>query len=217
MTAHIGYSAWITGVVQFFAIHRIAESAWTQPYSWAQNNISDLGNAHCGLQPLPEPRYVCSPEHGLMNASFVLLGLLLIVGAALTGPLWRKGATATVARILLAGVGLGAVLAGTAPADVHGNQHGLGALLVMGTGNIGLVLAGAALTDHIPAPLRWITSFAGVTAVTAFTLFLTRQYLGLGMGGMERVAALTVLLWALGAGALGLLQATWQRRAVTAQ
>ncbi|WP_329203316.1 MULTISPECIES: hypothetical protein [unclassified Streptomyces] len=31
-------------MVQFFIIHRITESAWARPYSWARNNISDLGN-----------------------------------------------------------------------------------------------------------------------------------------------------------------------------
>lgn len=44
MRVRIGYSAWIVGVVQFFIIHRITESAWARPYSWARNNISDLGN-----------------------------------------------------------------------------------------------------------------------------------------------------------------------------
>ncbi|WP_146608316.1 hypothetical protein [Streptomyces sp. NTH33] len=52
------------------------------------------------VQPGPEPRYVCSPEHGLMNASFVVLGALLVVGVAFTGALWRRGATAIVARCL---------------------------------------------------------------------------------------------------------------------
>ncbi|MEV4926557.1 DUF998 domain-containing protein [Streptomyces roseoverticillatus] len=212
MKARIGYWAWIAGVVQFFVIHGIVESAWARPYSWARNNISDLGNAHCAVQQEPELRYVCSPEHGLMNVSFIVLGTLLVVGAALTGPLWRRGVTAVVARVLLAGAGLGFALAGLAPADVHENQHILGALLIMGTGNIGLVLAGAGLSNDVPRPLRWATSLLGITAITAFGLFLSRHYLGLGMGGMERVAALPVLLWTLAAGARGLFGQAAHRR-----
>lgn len=207
LKVRIGYSAWVVGVVQFFVIHGIAESAWARPYSWARNNISDLGNAHCALQSEPEPRYICSPEHGLMNVSFIVLGVLLVVGAALTGGvLWRRGPAAAVARLLLAGAGVGFVLAGLAPADVNENQHLLGALLIMAAGNIGLALAGFGLAEHVPAPLRWGTSLLGITAITAFGLFLSHNYLGLGMGGMERVAALPLLFWALAVGGRGLIR-----------
>ncbi|WP_408052351.1 DUF998 domain-containing protein [Streptomyces sp. HO565] len=193
-------------MVQFFAIHGIAESAWARPYSWARNNISDLGNAHCALQPDPEPRYVCSPEHGLMNVSFVILGVLLVVGVALTGGvLWRRSGSAVVARLLLASAGMGFVLAGLAPADVNENQHLLGALFIMAAGNTGLVVAGVGLTEGVPAPLRWGTSLLGVASITAFGLFLSHHYLGLGMGGMERVAAFPLLFWALAVGVRGLI------------
>ncbi|MFE5299992.1 DUF998 domain-containing protein [Streptomyces sp. NPDC056632] len=207
MRIRIGYSAWIVGVIQFFVIHGIAESAWAGPYSWARNNISDLGNARCALQQEPEPRYVCSPEHGLMNVSFVALGVLLVVGVVLTaGVLWRGGRAAATTRVLLAGAGAGFVLAGLAPADVNENRHVVGALLIMAAGNIGLVVAGFGLADHIPASLRWGTGLLGVTAIAALGLFLSRHYLGLGMGGMERVAALPLLLWALAVGAHGVVR-----------
>ncbi|WP_158711044.1 DUF998 domain-containing protein [Streptomyces albus] len=199
-------------MVQFFVIHGIAESAWARPYSWARNNISDLGNAHCALQPEPEPRYICSPEHDLMNVSFIVLGMLLVVGAALTGGLlWRRGPAAAAARLLLAGAGVGFVLVGLAPADVNENQHVLGALLIMAAGNIGLVLSGLGLAEHVPAPLRWGTSLLGITAFTAFGLFLSRHYVGLGMGGMERVAAFPLLFWALAVGVRGLLRSERRR------
>ncbi|WP_163010872.1 DUF998 domain-containing protein [Streptomyces dangxiongensis] len=136
MKARIGYAAWVAGVVQFLVVHGIVESAWTNPYSWARNNISDLGNAHCAMQSDPEPRYICSPEHVLMNASFTALGALIVVGVAFTGVLWRTGAISTAARCLLACAGVGFALAGLAPADVHENQHLLGALFIMAMGNI---------------------------------------------------------------------------------
>ncbi|MFF9085526.1 DUF998 domain-containing protein [Streptomyces sp. NPDC014991] len=212
MKSRIGYSAWIAGAVQFFVIHGVVQSAWAKPYSWARNNISDLGNVHCAVQQEPEPRYICSPEHALMNVSFITLGTLLVVGVALTGPRWRRGATATVARLLLAGAGLGFVLAGLAPADAHENQHVLGALLIMGTGNIGLVLAGAGLSDDVPVPLRWVASLSGITAITALALFVSHHYSGLGMGGMERVAVFPLLMWTLAAGAFGLSRQATRKR-----
>ncbi|MFF9322722.1 DUF998 domain-containing protein [Streptomyces sp. NPDC014728] len=206
-------------MVQFFVIHGIAESAWARPYSWARNNISDLGNAHCALQSDPEPRYICSPEHGLMNVSFVVLGVLLVVGAALTGGvLWRRSRAAVVTRLLVASAGMGFVLAGLAPADVNENQHVLGALFIMAAGNIGLVVAGFGLAEQVPAPLRWGTSLLGVTAITAFGLFLSHHYLGLGMGGMERVAAFPLLFWALAVSVRGLIRrAGRMREAVPAE
>ncbi|CAL9300718.1 DUF998 domain-containing protein [Streptomyces sp. SudanB182_2057] len=206
MRVRIAGAAWLAGVAQFFAVHGIAQSAWDRPYSWARNNISDLGNARCAVQPDPTPRYVCSPEHGLMNGSFVVLGALLVVGVVLSGPLWRRGATARVARVLLAGAGAGFVLAGLAPADTSENVHVLGALLIMGTGNAGLLLAGAGLTPHGPALSRRAAGPLGVVALAACGLFLSGHYLGLGMGGMERVAVFPVLVWALLTGAYGLLR-----------
>ncbi|GAA0900986.1 MULTISPECIES: DUF998 domain-containing protein [Streptomyces violaceusniger group] len=212
MKSRIGYAAWVAGVAQFFVVHVIAESAWARPYSWARNNISDLGNARCAMQSEPEPRYICSPEHGLMNASFITLGTLLAVGVFFTGAVWRRGASPLVARWLLACAGMGFVIAGLAPADVHENQHVLGALLIMAMGNMGLVLAGVGLADDVPGPLRWATSLLGVTALIAFGLFLSHRYLGLGMGGMERVAAFPLLVWALATGVRGLFhQATRMR------
>ncbi|MFJ9733480.1 DUF998 domain-containing protein [Streptomyces sp. NPDC101171] len=194
-------------MAQFFVVHWIAESAWARPYSWAGNNISDLGNAHCALQADPEPRYICSPEHSLMNVSFAALGVLIIVGAALTSAaLWRRGRAPVVARLLLAGAGVGFGLAGLAPADVHENQHVLGALFIMAAGNIGLIVAGFGMAGHMPPAVRWGTSLLGVTAITAFGLFLSHHYLGLGMGGMERVAVLPLLFWALAVGVHGVIR-----------
>ncbi|WP_053731225.1 DUF998 domain-containing protein [Streptomyces sp. WM6378] len=134
--------------------------------------------------------------------------MLLVFGTALTGgALWRRGRAAAVARLLLAGAGVGFVLAGLAPADVNENQHALGALLIMAAGNIGLLLTGFTLAEHsAAAPLRWGTSLLGVTAITAFGLFLSQHYLGLSMGGMERVAAFPLPLWALAAGVHGLIR-----------
>ncbi|MGW2488621.1 DUF998 domain-containing protein [Streptomyces sp. NPDC001606] len=205
MKVRIGCWAWIAAVVQFFAVQAVVESAWSRPYSWARNNISDLGNAHCALQRQPEPRYVCSPDHALMNGSFAALGALLVVGAVLTGPLWHRSASALAARILLAGAGLGFLLAGLAPADVHENPHVLGALLIMGGGNIALLTAGPGLSaTAVPHALRRTTPLLGLTGLTGLCLFLSHHYLGLGMGGMERVALFPLLVWALGAGAVGL-------------
>jgi hypothetical membrane protein len=78
-----GAIAFVLGTIQFFVFHVIVELAWSQPYSWAQNNISDLGNVTCGAWG-ENGRYVCSPLHAWMNTSFVLKGMLLAAGLVLT-------------------------------------------------------------------------------------------------------------------------------------
>ncbi|MFF0221614.1 DUF998 domain-containing protein [Streptomyces sp. NPDC004629] len=206
MKDRIGWLAWLAGALQFFSTHAVVEAVWPRPYSWARNNISDLGNVYCTTQSQPEPRYVCSPAHDAMNLSFIALGALLAVGVVLGRSLWRGRWTAKLARFLLAGAGIGFVLAGLAPADVNENSHVLGALLIMGTGNLGLLLAGAGMSGEVAAGLRWATALLGALAITAMCLFLFGNYLGLGMGGMERVAAFPILVWTLTAGALGLLR-----------
>ncbi|WP_211271377.1 DUF998 domain-containing protein, partial [Streptomyces prasinus] len=222
----IGYLAWVVGVAQFFVVHGIVESAWARPaYSWARNNISDLGNVHCGLRTWPESRYICSPDHGLMNGSFIALGVLLVVGFVLTGGAggigggvpWLGGRVAALARMLLVSGGVGFVLIGLAPTDVHKGLHVVGAALIMGTGNAGLVLAGFGLADRVPRPLRRAAGLLGVVALLAFGLFLSGHYLGLGMGGMERVAAYPLLFWVAALGLWGVVLRAGRTRAAVAE
>jgi hypothetical protein len=59
-------------LIQFFVLHVVVESAWTEPYSWAANAISDLGTAR-------------SPWHTAMNVSFVVNGVCMAVGGLLLG------------------------------------------------------------------------------------------------------------------------------------
>lgn len=205
MTARLGGAAWAIGVAQFFAAHAVVEAAWTPPYSWSAHNISDLGNVRCAVQGDADPRYVCSPQHALMNGSFVALGALFLAGALLTRPWWGSGPAAAASRSLLAAAAAGFALVGLAPADSAESLHVLGALLAMGAGNAGLVLAAAGLADRVSRPWRRAAAVLGLTAFAACGLLLVRQYLGLGMGGMERVAAFPLLLWTFALGLAGLL------------
>src|SRR5271154_1655168 len=75
----IGPAIWILSI-QYFIIQFIVAAAWQAPYSWRFNTISDLGNSACVVYG---GRTVCSPLHGLMNASFILLGITMATGAML--------------------------------------------------------------------------------------------------------------------------------------
>ncbi len=91
-------------------------------------------------------------------------------------------------------------------ADVDENQHVPGAPLIMGTGDIGLLSAGFGLAAGVPRFPRRAAVLSGAVALTALGLFRFHHCLGLGMGGMERVAAFPLPLWTFSVGVLGLLR-----------
>lgn len=107
------------------------------------------------------------------------------------------------AGIFLIAAGAGWILTGVYPADVDENLHVLGALFIMILGNIGLVLA-PAMPEHPPI-VRWLAPILGAVGLIGAGLFFTGNDLGLGLGGMERVAAYPILAWMLSAGLILLL------------
>lgn len=186
----LGAAAWLLGTGQFLLTQIVVGAAWPHPYSWARNNISDLGNVHC--QPW-DGRYVCSPWHPVMNASMVAYGLLTAVGLfALTRP-WQRVRTA---RVMVLAAAAAFVLVGLAPADVDLDPHVLGALVIFGPGNLGLLLFGRPGAG-VPAVPRGAALACGAVGLVGAGLFLAGHDLGLGMGGMERVAVFPMSAWTL--------------------
>ncbi|MGK5682313.1 DUF998 domain-containing protein [Actinoplanes sp. URMC 104] len=188
----------------FLAANIVVGLAWDHPrFSWATNNVSDLGNVHCGIWDTTRPRYVCSPWHDSMNAAFVLTAALLIAGLFLARRTWGAG-RAGWWLMLLGAAGLG--LVGAFPADVNENVHLLAALLVFAAGNLGLLLAAFPRRTTWPTHLRTAALLSGAAGLIGGALFLAQQDLGIGPGGMERVAVFPLTLWATYAGATHLVQ-----------
>jgi hypothetical membrane protein len=140
-----------------------------------------------------------------MNVSFVAEGVLLAAGVLLTGELWRRGFDSWLARISVGLAACGYVLVGLAPADVNENLHVLGALLILGVGNAGLVFAAATPRSSPLAGVRILTMALAFPAIGATWLHLSRHYLWLGMGGTERVAVFALTVWTLALGLYVLL------------
>lgn len=194
------YSLLLAGPV-FLAANVVVGLAWRHPsFSWATNNISDLGNATCGQWDTTRPRQVCSPWHTAMNVSMVCTGLLLALGALLAGWALGRGPAVRATQILvLAGAG-GFALAGLYPADVNENNHFLAALLIFALGNAGMVTAALARQSPFLAPMRGLSITLGATAIAGTTLFFAQADLGIGVGGMERVAVFPLLIWVFAVG-----------------
>lgn len=197
VTTRIGAAAWIVAVVQFVVVQLAVESGWRTPYSWVENNISDLGNVSCRIWDDSRPRYVCSPLHDAMNVGFAVHGALLLAGVLLAGACWGRGGISASSRILLAIGAGGWVLVGLVPADVEENLHVGGALLIMGLGNLGLLLAGFSSRDSLFGRLRSVTLSIAVAAVLAAWMFFGQHDPGIGLGGLERIAACALDAWSL--------------------
>ncbi|WP_239143444.1 DUF998 domain-containing protein [Actinoplanes philippinensis] len=146
------------------------------------------------------PRYVCSPWHDVMNAAFVLTAALLIAGLVLSRRVRGPGRAVRWGWWLMAFGAAGLGLAGAFPADSNENLHLLGAVLVFGCGNAGLLVAGCAREGTLPARLRPATAALGLLGLAGSVLFLVQQGMGLGVGGMERVAVFPLPVWACYAG-----------------
>ncbi|PBC80532.1 hypothetical membrane protein [Streptomyces sp. KS_16] len=197
VTTRIGAAAWIVAVVQFLVVQLVVEAGWRTPYSWAENNISDLGNISCRIWDDSRPRYVCSPLHDVMNAGFAVHGVLLFVGILLAGSCWGRGGISVSSRILLVISAGGWVLVGVVPADVDENLHVVGALLIMGLGNLGLLLTGFSPRGSLFGELRSVTLSIAVVAVFAAWMFFGQHDPGIGMGSLERIAACALDAWTL--------------------
>ena len=204
----LGACAWIAVTPIFLVSQLLAARRWAKPrYSWSRNNISDLGNVNCG--PWGEDgRYVCSPLHAVANSGFAVTGVLIVIGVV---GLWRSAYRSNVvagALVLLAG--LGYLAAGLAPADQHENIHVvLGAVPIFFAGNLGLLLPALGNRSRSLAS-RASAALLGVIGLAGTVLFLLGRYLGLGMGGMERIAAFPLPIFLSVSGLAAVIGRRWE-------
>ena len=190
---------WIFAV-QFFIAQIVVQSAWTTQFSLAANFISDLGNTTCGMY---NALYVCSPWHVLMNISFSLQGIIILAGAVLARPVFARERSSLLVFVLFVLTGLGMIGVGLFPEDVNNRGHVISAGVQFVTGNLALVLIG--LTGKtIKLKRGWfaVSVMLGIAGLAATFLFVNGYGLGLGVGGMERVAAYTFPVWLIVAGYL---------------
>ena len=99
--------------------------------------------------------------------------------------------------------GLGMIGVGIFPENVNNTGHVIGAGIQFVTGNLSLILIG--LTGKtVDLKRGWFTASIGlgVAGLAATLLFVNGYGLGLGVGGMERIAAYTFPVWLIAAGLL---------------
>jgi hypothetical membrane protein len=207
-----GGALWILATLQYAVAQVVVAAAWHHPpYSWLSNYISDLGNTACGTFTVPHgtPAYVCSPLHATMNGSFIATGILTIAGAVLLRRLWPQGRLATAALLLWIITGLGKIVVGLVPENANISLHLLAAFNIpVGCAAILLISLAIHRTSRAVSIAGLVLAAAGLagTALSTAGQFAgSALYLGLGAGGMERVADYPGSLWVLMIGILAAL------------
>jgi hypothetical membrane protein len=167
-----GGLAWLL-TCQFFVVEAVAARRF-DGYSYSADVISNLGTA-------------ASPAATLMNASFIAQGLLIAAGALLLGP-GLAGTGGRVARVLLVAAGVGVLLVGVFPSDADATAHQVAAAVHLLGGGLGLIALAYGVRPRSEA-LGTTVALLGLLGVISTVLFASVVFLGLGEGGMERVAA----------------------------
>jgi hypothetical membrane protein len=167
----LGAACWALSVA-FFVDQAIVQAASTRPYSLATNFISDLGSTVCGPVTAGSHVDVCSPLHGLMNGTFIVVGLLHTIGAIATRRAWPRLPAATAGLVVLAIAGTGLTVAGLAPENVDLGLHTLGALYGIVCLNVAMVFLGAALL-RVARGLGVMALAAGIAGLCGFVLFIS--------------------------------------------
>ena len=128
----------------------------------------------------------------IFNPAIFGFGLLLIAAAYL---LHTPGINRCF-LVLLVLTGLGAVGVGVFPETII-VTHSICAITVFVCGGLCAILGYRVFR----APWSWFSVVLGVITLVAVVLLGVKIYLGLGAGGMERIIAYPLIIWAIGTGA----------------
>lgn len=190
----LGAIAWILAL-QFFVAQGIVQAAWTTPFSLVHNMISDLARVTCApLVRAPGFEFACSPWHALMNASIALNGVLIPLGALLTRSWWPSSRLLRTGLMMIALTSPGHFMVAIFPSDTAPLGHLIGAGSILALGNPGMVVSGIALWPERRGP-SIASLLLGLTGIVGTMLFVYETDLGIGLGGMERVAFYPLTLW----------------------
>lgn len=189
---------WLASL-QVIPAELVVASAWTGGgYNFATRYISDLGNSACtaGFDVNGSQRYVCSPWHAAMNASFTASGVLVVLGLAFAWPRWPRRCTTVVAWLMLVVSGMCIVVIGLVPENEGPRVHSMAGLVLFVLANTAMILLGLGTRLERPA-LAAFSMCCGLVGIAGTYLGLSDHYLGIGAGSIERLTLDPFALWLL--------------------
>ena len=144
-------------------------------YSVSQNYISDLGVG-------PEP------SQGIFSFALIGFGAIVLMAAALI----RIEDKRDLLWLFFGLSGLGALGVGVFNEN-NAVPHATFALLAFVFGNLAAIYS----FKRLESPFSWMSIILGLLGLSALVLMVTGNYLGLGVGGMERIVFYSGIFWAL--------------------
>ncbi|WP_066192514.1 DUF998 domain-containing protein [Gracilibacillus timonensis] len=191
----IGLISWVA-LSAYFVIEVIVIRATTVPYDFLKQPMSDLGVTACGTDTYELASYdICSPYHWLMNWTFFLTGLSILVGAVLLYPLWPKARSSKVATVFIGIFGISYGISGIIPADVNFYWHTLSALPGMVVQIPAMILISKVTYKKMPYIAWWTIVCTVVTMGTLFMLFLQPVFTDIPGGLLQRILYGSVYWW----------------------
>jgi hypothetical membrane protein len=171
------------GGAQFAVLIIVAEAVYPG-YSVSANFISDLG-------------VWGQSSAAFFNPFIIVFGLLVMTGAYFLQRTFRKRGLS----VIVALSGLGALLVGFFPENTLVVSsvpviHTIAALMSFIFGGLGAIIS----YRVTKAPLRYFSVVLGVASLLALVLFISTRdsgYLGLGVGGLERMIVYPTLIWTI--------------------
>lgn len=163
------------GGVQF-SIFLIVAEAVDPPYSVSSNYISDLG-VRAGAP--------------FFNASIAVFGIMAVIGAWFAFRAFKD----RIFLIVVVFAGVGIIGVGVFTEDFP-PLHAIFSFIAFVFAALSAVVAYRILRP----PLSYVSVLLGLGSIVALILFVSHEYLKLGVGGMERMIVYPVLTWTLGFG-----------------
>lgn len=208
--------AWIAAAAVYVGTEGVAASAFPG-YSYSANYISDLGVPDVAEY---QGRAIDSPLHAVMNAGFILQGVLYLVAAVILTRALRAGPRrAFLALAVLHAVGITVVglIHGSASSAASGIgwMHVVGAGMAIIAGNAASIVAGLG-SGRVGAARAFRVASVALGVVGLVALALLQALGGSDIDGIwERGSVYTVTAWELTAGIAVLVAARRHRESAS--
>ncbi|WP_147917453.1 DUF998 domain-containing protein [Ruania zhangjianzhongii] len=184
--ARLSAALWLAQPV-YLVVELIAAALATAPYTLLHHTISDLGATTCTTIAYPSQDVpVCSPAHLAVNASFVLFGVAMAVGALLLRPWLPRSGLTTAAVVLWVVAGASSIGSGLTPLDQLLELHALVSTPGIVVSGAAMALTGSALARSSGRSWWWLVA-AGAISTMAGVLMVVRLEVQWG-GLIERIA-----------------------------
>ncbi|MBB3156452.1 putative membrane protein [Microbacterium proteolyticum] len=209
---------WICAAVVYLGAEAVSAAAFPG-YDYAHNYISDLGVPEIGPH---DGRFLDSPLSGVMNAGFIVQGVLFFLATLLAARGRRRTRHSPVLWVALAalhavGITLVAVVHGGPLAAASGmiGIHVVGAALAIVCGNLASIAGGRVLGGRAFRVFSVTIAVAGLLFLVGLQTHPSIAGMSLPDGVWERGSVYAVTVWELVAGVVLVVSARRTRSSAT--